>query len=79
MVKDPRKHKHNKAKAGKTFEIVKGTWVFLYQEQKCSKCGIITGKRKLAKVQSPLRKALGPKAGKHAMRTIPKHDPKKGV
>jgi len=72
MVKDPRKHKHDKAKAGKTFDIVKGVWVILYQEQKCSKCGIITGKRKLGKVKSPLRERLGPKAGKRVMRTIPK-------
>lgn len=72
MVKDPRKHRHDKAKAGKLFDIVKGVWVITYQEQKCSKCGIITGKRQMQKVKSPLRDRLGPKAGKHALRRDPK-------
>lgn len=72
MVKDPRKHRHNKAKAGKLFDIVEGVWVVTYQEQKCSKCGIITGKRRIQKVKSPLRDRLGPKAGKHALRRDPK-------
>lgn len=77
MVKDPRKHRHNKAAGGKVFDIVKGVWIYTYMEQKCSKCGIITGKRKLSKVKSPLRDRLGPKAGKRVMRTDPKEKKKK--
>jgi len=72
MVKDPRKHRHDKAAGGRVFDIVKGVWVYTYMEQKCSKCGIVMGKRLVQKVKSPLRARLGPKAGKHALRRDPK-------
>lgn len=60
----PKKHKHDKAAAGTTYEVQQGVYIVTWQEQKCSGCGKYMGKRKLSKVQSPLRARMGRKAGK---------------
>lgn len=58
------KHKHDKAKAGVTYDVQKGVYIVRWQEQRCSVCDKYMGKRKIEKWQSPLRARLGRKAGK---------------
>ncbi len=64
MAKDMNKHRHDKKGRGQIFETVKGKWVEKRQQRICSVCHTIMDSVLLGKVESPLRKRMGDKAGK---------------